>query len=107
LGVFLFVIGIVDVVLSKSVESYILILSFIPLGFALISDRLKNKELFKKIRMKAAYGALHFLFAFLLFLYLFMNIFNVEVNTIFWIFTVTLISYLGCIIFVARKTVDR
>lgn len=104
IGFFLLVISLIDVILSKSIESYTLILSVIPFCIYFVYQETKNKERFKIAKMRSAYIALIFSMAAVLVLKLADLLMSSPIDYLFWVYASMVISYFVSLVIVAKNS---
>lgn len=101
---FLLVISVVDVILSKSIESYTLILSVIPLSIYFVYQETKNKERFKIAKVRSAYIALIFSMVVVLVLKLADSLMSLRIDYLFWVYASMVISYFVSLVVVSKNS---
>ncbi|MFD5979452.1 hypothetical protein ACFWFO_05595 [Bacillus subtilis] len=104
IGFFLLVISLIDVILSKSIESYTLILSVIPFCIYFVYQETKNKERFKIAKMRSAYIALIFSMAAVLVLKLADLLMSSPIDYLFWVYASMVISYFVSLVIVSKNS---
>lgn len=103
-GFFLLVISVIDVILSKSIESYTLILSVIPFCIYFVYQETKNKERFKIAKMRSAYIALIFSMVVVLVLKLADSLMSSRIDYLFWVYASMVISYFVALVIVSKNS---
>ncbi|MCB4338715.1 hypothetical protein BJQ93_01034 [Bacillus subtilis] len=103
-GFFLLVISVIDVILSKSIESYTLILSVIPFCIYFVYQETKNKERFKIAKMRSAYIALIFSMVVVLVLKLADSLMSSRIDYLFWVYASMVISYFVSLVIVSKNS---
>lgn len=101
---FLLVISVIDVILSKSIESYTLILSVIPFCIYFVYQETKNKERFKIAKMRSAYIALIFSMVVVLVLKLADSLMSSRIDYLFWVYASMVISYFVSLVIVSKNS---
>lgn len=103
-GFFLLVISVIDVILSKSIESYTLILSVIPFCIYFVYQETKNKERFKIAKMRSAYIAFIFSMVVVLVLKLADSLMSSRIDYLFWVYASMVISYFVSLVIVSKNS---